>query len=87
MDTTPPDFTGAISLSLSGDFLVASWSANGFSDNEELFDLEYQFAIGMHIYKQANIGTYNVIKDIMFYEYLNHVKTHNENVIGIKGKK
>ena len=57
MDTTPPDFTGTISLSLSGDFLIASWTSNGFSDNEELFDLEYHFAIGIHIEKQVNIGT------------------------------
>ncbi|XP_052067298.1 uncharacterized protein LOC127706680 [Mytilus californianus] len=46
MDTTPPDFTGSISVSLSGEYLVASWTSNAFSDSEELFDMDYQFALG-----------------------------------------
>ncbi|XP_076113973.1 uncharacterized protein LOC143082259 [Mytilus galloprovincialis] len=50
MDTTPPDFTGSITVSLSGEYLVASWAANAFSDSEELFDMDYQFAIGQTPY-------------------------------------
>ena len=46
MDTTPPEFSGSITVSLSGDFLVTNWGAGAFSDSEELFQLDYQFAIG-----------------------------------------
>ena len=49
MDTTPPEFTGSITVSLSGDYLVASWSSNAVSDSEELFDINYEFAVGMSI--------------------------------------
>ena len=54
MDTTPPDFTGtadSITVSLSGDYLVATWTASAFSDSEELFSLDYQFAIGKLFYQ------------------------------------
>jgi hypothetical protein len=47
MDTTPPEFTGSITVSLSGDYLVASWPSNAVSDSEELFDINYEFAVGM----------------------------------------
>ena len=47
MDTTPPEFTGSITVSLSGDYLVASWPSNAVSDSEELFDMNYEFAVGM----------------------------------------
>ncbi|CAG2222618.1 unnamed protein product [Mytilus edulis] len=50
MDTTSPDFTGSITVSLSGEYLVASWALNAFSDSEELFDMDYQFAIGQTPY-------------------------------------
>ena len=46
MDTTPPEFSGTITVSLSGDFLITNWGAAAFSDSEELFQLDYQFAIG-----------------------------------------
>ncbi|XP_063399976.1 uncharacterized protein LOC134684607 [Mytilus trossulus] len=46
MDTTPPDFTGTITLSLSGQYLVAEWASGAFSDSEEPFDINYEFAIG-----------------------------------------
>ena len=47
MDTTPPEFTGSITVSLFGDYLVASWPSNAVSDSEELFDINYEFAVGM----------------------------------------
>ena len=46
MDTTAPDFAGSITVTLSGDYLVTSWTSGAFSDSEELFELDYQFAIG-----------------------------------------
>ncbi|CAC5414424.1 unnamed protein product [Mytilus coruscus] len=46
MDTTPPDFSGTITLSLSDQYLVAEWTSGAFSDSEEPFDINYEFAIG-----------------------------------------
>jgi hypothetical protein len=40
MDTTPPEFSGTITVSLSGDFLITNWGAGAFSDSEELFQLD-----------------------------------------------
>ena len=48
IDTTPPFFTGDITVSLSGEYLVSNWAAGDVSDSEELFQLDYQFAIGKH---------------------------------------
>ena len=48
IDTTSPFFTGDITVSLSGEYLVSNWAAGDVSDSEELFQLDYQFAIGKH---------------------------------------
>ena len=53
MDTTPPEFTGSITVSLSGDYLVASWPSNAVSDSEELFDMNYEFAVGMFAFRDG----------------------------------
>ena len=46
IDTTPPDFMGTISTSLSGHFLIASWPENAFTDSEEFYSLTYEYSIG-----------------------------------------
>jgi len=48
MDTTAPDHTGQISVSLSGDNLIASWSSGDFLDLEDYYNLTYYFAIGKY---------------------------------------
>ncbi|XP_071123173.1 uncharacterized protein [Mytilus edulis] len=50
VDTTPPDFTGSISLTLSGDYLLATWASDAFVDSEEFYDLDYEFSIGHEKY-------------------------------------
>ena len=46
MDTTPPEFTGTITVSHVNGFLVASWSVGAFEDAQEPYQLDLQFAIG-----------------------------------------
>ena len=52
MDTTPPEFTGSITVSLFADYLVASWPSNAVLDSEELFDMNYEFAVGMFAFRE-----------------------------------
>ncbi|XP_071123148.1 uncharacterized protein [Mytilus edulis] len=61
IDTTSPDFSGSISVSLSGNILIAVWNLNGFSDSEELFEMDYQFAIGSRAYG-TDIQSYQPIR-------------------------
>lgn len=49
MDTTPPQIVGGsgiFTVQLLGDYLVTTWPGAAVSDSEELFTLDYQFAIG-----------------------------------------
>ncbi|CAC5386461.1 unnamed protein product [Mytilus coruscus] len=53
MDTTPPEIVGGASIftiQLSGEYLVTSWPGAAVSDSEELFTLDYQFAVGHSSY-------------------------------------
>ena len=50
MDTTPPEFTGTITVSHVNGFLVASWTAGAFADAQEPYQLDLQFAIGTCTY-------------------------------------
>ncbi|CAC5386466.1 unnamed protein product [Mytilus coruscus] len=53
MDTTPPEIVGGSSIfavQLSGDYLVTTWPGAAVSDSEELFTLDYQFAVGHSAY-------------------------------------
>ena len=51
MDTTPPEFTGTITVSHVSGFLVASWTAGAFADAQEPYQLDLQFAIGACTYR------------------------------------
>ncbi|OPL33283.1 hypothetical protein AM593_05274, partial [Mytilus galloprovincialis] len=45
-DTTSPQFVGTvIGVSLSGNYLVANWSAASFEDSDNPFALDYEYAI------------------------------------------
>nr|XP_034314147.1 uncharacterized protein LOC105348718 isoform X1 [Crassostrea gigas] len=46
MDTTPPEFTGPISVAHTNGFLVASWDGGAFADAQEPYKLDLKFAIG-----------------------------------------
>ncbi|CAG2247188.1 unnamed protein product [Mytilus edulis] len=53
MDTTPPQIVGGsgiFTVQLLGDYLVTTWPGAAVSDSEELFTLDYQFAIGHNSY-------------------------------------
>ncbi|CAG2242937.1 unnamed protein product [Mytilus edulis] len=53
MDTTPPEIVGGsgiFTVQMSGEYLVTSWPGAAVSDSEELFTLDYQFAIGHSAY-------------------------------------
>ncbi|XP_078334035.1 uncharacterized protein LOC111124258 [Crassostrea virginica] len=57
MDTTPPEFTGTITVSHVNGFLVASWAVGAFADAQEPYQLDLQFAIG-HSSGQTDVQTY-----------------------------
>ncbi|XP_060084880.1 uncharacterized protein LOC132564227 [Ylistrum balloti] len=46
LDTTAPTFSGAVTATLVGDHLVATWTSTDFVDTEEYYELFYSFAIG-----------------------------------------
>ncbi|XP_055997828.1 uncharacterized protein LOC125647098 [Ostrea edulis] len=46
MDTTAPQFTGPISVTHTNGFLIAKWAADAFTDEQEPYKLDLQFAIG-----------------------------------------
>lgn len=48
MDTTEPvvEDTRVISVDLNDDFLVALWPSDTFSDDEEPYQLKYEYALG-----------------------------------------
>ncbi|CAG2233138.1 unnamed protein product [Mytilus edulis] len=53
MDTTPPEIVGGSSIftvELSGEYLVTTWPGAAVSDSEELFTLDYQYAVGHSAY-------------------------------------
>ncbi|CAC5370733.1 unnamed protein product [Mytilus coruscus] len=53
MDTTPPEIAGGsgiFTVQMSGEYLVTTWPGAAVSDSEELFTLDYQFAIGHSAY-------------------------------------
>jgi hypothetical protein len=59
MDTTPPDFTGPISVTHSNGFLIATWAAGAFNDPQEAYQLDLQFAIGnVYMFYKDNIHCY-----------------------------
>ncbi|XP_061181031.1 uncharacterized protein LOC133189645 [Saccostrea echinata] len=57
MDTTPPVFTGPISVRHSNGFLTAAWGAGAFSDAQEPYQLKLEFAIG-HLPRQTDVQSY-----------------------------
>ncbi|XP_033751510.1 LOW QUALITY PROTEIN: uncharacterized protein LOC117335547 [Pecten maximus] len=50
LDTTSPTFSGAVSINLVNDYLIATWSPSAFMDTEEYYELFYTFAIGHNEY-------------------------------------
>ncbi|XP_078701246.1 uncharacterized protein LOC144927586 [Branchiostoma floridae x Branchiostoma belcheri] len=48
VDITPPQFTGQITLSKEGNFLVGRWTGSDFFDDESQDPLMYSFAVGRH---------------------------------------
>nr|XP_034301655.1 uncharacterized protein LOC105322112 [Crassostrea gigas] len=46
MDTTPPDFSGSISVTHSNGTIIARWNSGAFSDPQEPYQLQLEFAIG-----------------------------------------
>ncbi|KAL5007590.1 hypothetical protein ScPMuIL_016396 [Solemya velum] len=49
MDSTPPTFTGEITLEHNGGFLVANWEKSSVHDTEHgSYPLSYSFAVGEH---------------------------------------
>lgn len=56
MDTTPPQFTGPISVTHTNGFLIATWAADAFTDGQEPYKLDLQFAIGiLYMFCKDNI--------------------------------
>lgn len=66
IDTTPPDFTGTISTTLSGNFLIASWPENAFTDSEEFYSLTYEYSIGKFTLLCTHAKQFIVYKIISF---------------------
>ncbi|KAK3082667.1 hypothetical protein FSP39_002132, partial [Pinctada imbricata] len=50
-DTTAPVFSGALTLDMSGSYLIASWTVGDFTDPEDPNDFEYEFAFGTSQYR------------------------------------
>lgn len=55
MDTTPPDFSGSISVTHSNGTIIARWNSGAFSDPQEPYQLQLEFAIGEFYYLLLSI--------------------------------
>jgi hypothetical protein len=66
MDTTPPEFAGPISVTHANGFLIATWASGAFSDAQEPYQLDLQFAIGNHFHKD---NIYYMTKILFFPSY------------------
>lgn len=64
MDTTPPEFTGPISVAHTNGFLVASWDGGAFADAQEPYKLDLKFAIGICYFFLRDIW-FNLILNVM----------------------
>ena len=64
MDTTPPEFTGTITVSHVSGFLVASWVASAFADAQEPYQLDLQFAIGTSTYRATAAIAESFLKSV-----------------------
>ncbi|XP_076086955.1 uncharacterized protein LOC143057529 [Mytilus galloprovincialis] len=63
LDTTPPQFVGTyIDLYLSGNNLLANWSAASFIDSDNPFSLDYEYALGHEPYS-ADIQHYSLVPE------------------------
>ncbi|KAK3099491.1 hypothetical protein FSP39_005250, partial [Pinctada imbricata] len=61
MDTTPPDFTGPITVTYSDGYLMATWSSTAFLDAQDSYPLEMEFAIG-HEQGGTDVHPYQALK-------------------------
>ena len=64
MDTTPPEFTGTITVSHVNGFLVASWVASAIADAQEPYQLDLQFAIGTSTYRATAAIAESFLKSV-----------------------
>lgn len=63
MDTTPPDFSGSISVTHSNGTIIARWNSGAFTDPQEPFQLQLEFAIGKLDYLLLSIILSSIIND------------------------
>lgn len=63
MDTTPPDFSGSISVTHSNGTIIARWNSGAFSDPQEPYQLQLEFAIGEFYYLLSIILSISIIND------------------------
>ncbi|XP_078664145.1 uncharacterized protein LOC144907216 [Branchiostoma floridae x Branchiostoma belcheri] len=62
VDVTPPTFSGKVSVSVEDSLLVARWSRDGFSDDEDGDALNMAFAIG-HFPGREDVMTYSSLNN------------------------
>ncbi|KAK3100189.1 hypothetical protein FSP39_015958 [Pinctada imbricata] len=61
IDTTPPDFTGPITVTYSAGYLMASWSISAFLDAQDSYPLGMEFAIG-HEQFGTDVNTFQPLR-------------------------
>ncbi|KAK3101903.1 hypothetical protein FSP39_007221, partial [Pinctada imbricata] len=63
MDTTPPDFTGPITVTYNNGYILASWAASAFVDAQDSYPLDMQFAIG-HDQGSTDVHSYQILQSV-----------------------